>query len=441
MKREEFDQLAAAVCTQTQGADRVLLKLQAENSDFIRFNHAKVLQPTKVAQIHGTVSVVSGKSRAEGTVSLSGDLHRDSQALLTERSRLAAQLKDVPEDPYLLLPDSVTNTEREEHGKLPSPRELIGAITTQASGCDWVGFYAGGVIQHAFADSRGQRNWHSVENFQCDWSVYQNADKAVKASYAGGNWDPRIFSERMADSITRSKLLAQPAKKLSPGAYKVYLSPVAMADILGTLGWGGFGAKGLKTGVSSLIKLHRGEVRLNEAVHLSEQTRSSAVAQFQDDGFVKPEKVDLVSSGRAVGTLVSPRSAAEFGMPSTASTPDESPDALSLLPGSLDPADVLRQLDQGVWISNLHYLNYSDRQACRITGMTRFACWWVENGKLVAPIEVMRFDDSVLRILDSGLLHLTSQAEIVPDSRTYGARQLGSISTPGAIVQGFCLTL
>ena len=73
--------------------------------------------------------------------------------------------------------------------------------------------------------------------------------------------------------------------------------------------------------------------------------------------------------------------------------------------------------------------------------MTRFACWWVEDGKLVAPIQVMRFDDSFLRMFGEGLVALTDVAELVPDAATYGARQLGSVTAPGAIVEGFCLTL
>ena len=31
---------------------------------------------------------------------------------------------------------------------------------------------------------------------------------------------------------------------------------------------------------------------------------------------------------------------------------------------------------------NLHYLNWSDNIGGRITGMTRYACFWVENGEI-----------------------------------------------------------
>ena len=53
----------------------------------------------------------------------------------------------------------------------------------------------------------------------------------------------------------------------------------------------------------------------------------------------------------------------------------------------------------------------------------------------------MRFDDSLLRMFGEGLVALTSEAELVPDNGTYGARTLRSVSAPGAIVEGFRLTL
>ncbi|MDB5893277.1 MAG: hypothetical protein JWQ88_808 [Rhodoferax sp.] len=435
-----FKQLADAVCTPVAGVDRVLLNFSAEQSDFIRFNHARVRQATQVDQRFATVSVVAGLRRADGSTSLSGDLHRDAERLLDERDALVAQLPFIPEDPYLMLPDVVQNTERIEEGNLASAVAVIEAVAQHAGEADFVGFYAGGGVQRAFADSRGQRNWHSVRSFNFEWCIYQAADKAVKAAYAGTDWRGDALAARIRDSAERSALLAQPARVLPPGAYRVYFSPVAMADLLGTLSWGGFGLKAVKTGVSSLVLLHRDGQRLNERVDLAEATATGTAPSFQGDGFVRPDAVLLLRAGQVANTLVSPRSSREYGVPNNAGS-GESPEALALQPGDMPAAEVLQRLGTGVWISNLHYLNYSDRQACRITGMTRFACWWVEDGRLVAPIQVMRFDDSLLRMLGEGLVALTDEAELVPEAATYGSRQLGGITTPGAIVDGFCLTL
>ena len=436
-----FKQLADLVCALPDGIDRVLLNFSAEQSDFIRFNHAKVRQATQVDQRYATVSVVRGLCRADGSLSLSGDVQRDAERLLAERATLIDQLPFIPEDPYLLLPDTLQDTERDEQGEVPNAVSVIDAVAQHAGGVDFVGFYAGGGVQRAFADSRGQRNWHSVRSFNFEWCIYQAADKAVKAAYAGTHWSDAELATRIRDSAARSALLAQPARVLSPGAYRVYFSPVAVADLLGTLSWGGFGLKAVKTGVSSLIKMHRDGLRLDTRIDLAEATGSGTAPRFQGDGFVKPDAVPLVTAGVVADTLVSPRSAREYGQPTNGSGGGESPEALALQPGDLPAADVLARLGTGVWISNLHYLNYSDRQACRMTGMTRFACWWVEDGKLVAPIPVMRFDDSLLRMFGEGLVALTDVAELVPDAATYSARQLGSVTAPGAIVEGFCLTL
>ena len=101
----------------------------------------------------------------------------------------------------------------------------------------------------------------------------------------------------------------------------------------------------------------------------------------------------------------------------------------------------LAALGTGLWVSNLWYLNYSDRPACRLTGLTRFACLWVEDGQPVEPIGVMRFDDSFLRMFGEGLVGLGDRAELIAESGTYLERQLGSLSTPGALVDGWRLTL
>jgi hypothetical protein len=53
----------------------------------------------------------------------------------------------------------------------------------------------------------------------------------------------------------------------------------------------------------------------------------------------------------------------------------------------------------------------------------------------------MRFDDSLPRMFGSGLVALTKDPELVPDSLTYGERQLRSVTAPGALVEGFRFTL
>ena len=85
--------------------------------------------------------------------------------------------------------------------------------------------------------------------------------------------------------------------------------------------------------------------------------------------------------------------------------------------------------------------NYSDRAAGRMTGMTRFATFWVSKGKIAAPLNVMRFDESIYRIFGENLIGLTAESELLLDPETYFSRSTASVRTPGALIEDFTFTL
>src|SRR5436309_1812581 len=97
---------------------------------------------------------------------------------------------------------------------------------------DFVGFYAGGTIYRGFANSLGQRNWHEVDSFNFDWSIYRQTDQAVKTSYAGFGWSPVEFAAKMQRASEQVELLALPVRKIEPGEYRAYLAPRALVEIM-----------------------------------------------------------------------------------------------------------------------------------------------------------------------------------------------------------------
>jgi predicted Zn-dependent protease len=139
--------------------------------------------------------------------------------------------------------------------------------------------------------------------------------------------------------------------------------------------------------------------------------------------------------------LTSPRSAREFGLRSNAASDHESPESLRVSPGTMPAAGALALLGTGLSVSNLWYLNWSDRNAARATGMTRFACLWVEDGEPVAPIEAMRFDDGVYRLLGDALEALGDVAHPMPSTDSYDGRALAGIEAPAALLSSMRFAL
>ena len=109
--------------------------------------------------------------------------------------------------------------------------------------------------------------------------------------------------------------------------------------------------------------------------------------------------------------------------------------------GNLNENDISKKIDKGVFLNNLHYLNWSDNIGGRITGMTRYACFWIENGEIVAPIENMRFDDTIYNIFGNHLESVTENSQFIPDTGTYSGRSFGGTDCPGILLNSFSLTL
>jgi predicted Zn-dependent protease len=436
-----FYQLADHLNSRTAAGEVFLAYLSAEESNFVRFNKNAVRQAGSVKQMLLTISLIANNRRADARITLMGEADNDKALCDAALDSLRRTLPELPEDPYLIYNTTPQSSEHIGTASLPTDAEMLEQITAAGQGRDLVGIFASGSIIKGFANSLGQRNWHRVENFNFDWCLYHTADKAVKNSYAGTHWNSDAFRQKMQSSITQLDILKRPAKTLTPGQYRAYLTPSALNEIVGLMSWGGFGAKSQRNKQSPLLKLEDGSMSLDRGVSLTEATAEGVAAMFNGDGFTKAPTVALIADGKHAGALISPRTAKEFNIATNGANASETPESMAMAAGSLKRDDILQTLDTGLMIGNLWYLNYSDRGSCRMTGMTRFATFWVENGEIIAPINVMRFDDSAYRVLGENLVGLTEERDWLLDAGSYGERSTGSAHLPGAVVKDFQLTL
>ena len=411
-----------------------------EASEFVRFNHAKVRQAGQVQQASLNLKLINDGRHADLGITLAGEPELDRQRLADGLQQLRETLPLLPQDPYLLLNHNAWQSSNEQTRPLPELAQVLEDISQAAHGVDLVGFYAAGPISRGFASSSGAFGWHQANSFNFDFSLFHVNGEAVKASYAGHTWDSAEFAARFQQAREQLEFLGRPLHKLAPGQYRAYLAPAAIEEIISIITWGGFSAQAIASKGSSLQKLYAGEQSLSPLVTVAEQISGSLSQAFSTEGYPRGD-VTLIKAGKADGQLINSRSAAEYGLSTNGASSDESPSALQMAAGSLAQADILKQLGTGLYISNLWYLNYSDLPAARLTGMTRFATFWVEDGEIKAPVSTMRFDDSVYNLLGAQLEALTDDRELLLSASTYSQRNTASNLLPGALVKRLTLTL
>lgn len=436
--RQHFEALLAHLDSQLQAGEGFTLEYQAEASDFIRFNHARVRQAGQVQQVYATLALYQGERHGDFELALSGVIDDDLPHLDQALQRLRAVLPTLADDPYLRLNREAWRSETATGEAVQHSEAAIAQINEAAAGLDLVGFYAAGPQYQGFASSWGAFGWHGASSFNFEFSLFHENGQAVKSSYAGEQWDAQAFARKLAFAREQLEHLGKPAHELKPGAYRAYLTPAALEELFGLFAWG-FSAEALATGGSPLQRLFAGNASLSDKVTLDERIEGGLAPAFTREGPRQPLR--LVSQGKAGERLVSSRSAAEHGLIANGAGSGEYPFSLQLHGGELEEGEILQRLGTGLYIGNLWYSNFSDLPAGRLTGMTRFATFWVEDGRIQAPVNTMRFDDSLFDFLGANLEALTREPELLLPSGTYGARQTGSMALPGALLSRFTLTL
>lgn len=438
--QEHFYRLVDEACGLLEGDEVVLCNFASEDSDFVRFNGGLLRQPGRVTRHEISLDLIRGQRHAAGSAPVSGDIEMDKAALGELVKDLREKRQHVPEDPHLMFATEVNSTEQAAENRLPDSGDAVEQILPACKGLDLVGIFSAGAIHRGFANSLGQRNWFASYSFDFDWSLYHAGDKAVKSRYAGFEWRSDEFERKLQQAKKQLKVLSREPLTIERGGYRVFLTPKALSDFVRMLGYG-FGLEARRTKHTPLLKMLEGEKRLSEKVTLIENTREGLAQNFQSQGFVRPGNVTLIRGGELAEPLVSPRSAKEYGVETNGANSGEAPESLDMAAGDISEGNALERLGTGVFVSDLHYLNYSDVPGCRITGLTRFATLWVENGEIKAPVNVMRFDDTAYRVLGENLVGLTKERELLPSSSTYQWRSTSSIRLPGAVVDDFKLTL
>jgi predicted Zn-dependent protease len=446
----------------------LMLQFDAEQSDYVRFNQARVRQAGRVQSIKLTLVLVEKRSEGQAAqmhFSLSATAHAATDRALCSQAleRLQSLISEASPDPLLLFNETPSNSEQILDGDLPEIDEMVSTIeaATLAQGhTDLVGFLALGPRARGLLSSLGASHFQSRESYFFDFSVYAGGlvfpkpapirDKAVKQSIADTHWRPERVKALIQEAAQQSQVLLHSAKKLAPGYYRAWLAPAAVVDLLEMMSWGGFSLNSLRRGNSPLERAYgglTGEIpgaersKFSPLFTLSDCPGDAGVPRFQSEGFIGPQAVPLIVQGEASNLLVSPRSAQEFLTPHNGYDQAEAPRALKLFPGQLDEKRAMQALGTGLYISNLWYLNFSDRVRCGVTGMTRFASLWVENGVPVAPLSAMRIDDSLYEIFGEQLEALGSVVHAIPNVSTYDQRAFGATYAPGALVKALRLTL
>ena len=435
-----FKKISDLLFNALESSEILILNFDAEETDFVRYNKSKIRQAGRVHQVSLDINLIKKGKTLRSSLRLSTEYNKDKTLLVRTLFFLRREVNELPKDPYLIYEKNINSSNIIDDQGL-NAQDMSSRILDISSSHDMVGILSSGKIIKGFANSLGQFNWHESDSFNFDWSLYDDNGKAVKQNYADRKWNQDTFTRLYAESAQQLSVISNDEQKVEPGSYRVYLSPSALNEIIDMMSWGGFSYKANKIGSSPLHLMAKGDREFNKSVSFSEDLSNGISPKFHSDGFIKPNNTELITEGKYQKSLISPRSALEYSVKHNAAEDYESPVSIKLETGKINSKKILETLGTGIYLNNLWYLNFSDRNNARVTGLTRFGCFYVKDGELIGPINTMRFDETMYNIFGTKLAGLTNEQQLLMDTSTYEQRSVHSSTIPGAIVEDFRLTL
>jgi len=436
-----FNQLSESLFSELNSGENLILSFDGEKSQFIRFNHAKVRQTGLVDDADLGLKFILNNRSVHGGFTVSGNFDIDVARGQSEIVRMRLEAQEIPEDPFVVFPENAGSSHDIKSSKSLPFENAIDAILPAMSGMDFVGIWANGKMFRGNANNLGQKHWFETDSFSLDYSLVTPEHQMVKGSFAGNNWDQNEYESYVNKSREKLSLMDRKPVKINTGNYRTWFESAAVSDFLGMFSWNGISEASLRQGCSGFGRMRHDDIRLSPKFSVIEDFSPGFCPKFNSNGEVSAEKLSLIENGELKNTLVSSRSAKEYGVKSNSAESGEYLRSPNMAVGSLNHNDVVSEIGKGLYLSNIHYLNWSDNAGGRITGLTRYACFWVENGEIVAPIETMRFDDSFYNFFGERLLEVEDKSSVNPEVETYGGRSLGATTCPGILVDDFALTL
>jgi predicted Zn-dependent protease len=446
----EIESLTKTLFDELENSEResLTLAINGEDTHYLRFNQARVRQTGTVSQLSASLTFQTRSapghpiSEATREIELTGNFPLDLTRLKEALQLLRAEAIHLPPNPFSAWPEGNSKSRSSNSGKCLPLETAAKEVLEPAQGMDFTGIASSGRLIRIVATSTGIFHSFTTDQTTVDFSAISSKGRAFKGEWAGRNWDPESYLKKLHHARSILPILERDPIHVPRGEHRTFLDHAAVGDLIAMLSWGTIGEEAIRQGDSALARIRNGEeAGFSPLVDLTEDFQDGSCPAFNARGELAAPTTVLFKQGKLINTLVNTRSAREYNIPTNHANLAETLRSPRLSGGSLLREHAMSSLGTGLWLSNLHYLNWSDQPAGRITGMTRHACLWVEDGKPVAPIENLRFDDTLFRLLGSEVEAFTQEVESLPETATYKQRELGTTITPGALLKSMRYTL
>ncbi|GAA2009269.1 putative Zn-dependent protease [Nakamurella flavida] len=427
-------------------ADAVEVTVLGRAGEYTRFAGDRIHQPQDITELTVSVkAIVNGHAARAATTSLDRVAETARAAADLARGRAAAA--GAPGHATVGTPGPLPELSlwHEDTAAFDAGARVALAGRAMRGGAEVGGVAAGmigraltqiavatssGTAVHAEATEASGSLTVSVDGGTAHWVDLHRSSDALRAGDA-------------IDAAVRRALAGRGRMPMPDGEFTVVLGPQAAGELLGFLPDVGFSGELAAAGVG--VCTDPGARRASELITVGDDALAPVGlpipfdfegtpkqrVPFLQTGVVGRPVTDLATAAALGETVNGGRST---GHAHIAREEVPSPVAANIVmpAGPTPEADLIAGVERGVYVERFWYTRLVDRQASTITGVSRDACFLIEDGELAAPVDTGRFTQSVLGFLGS-VDGVGDQVRSQPVMNVWN----GSVSAPALRGSGF----
>jgi predicted Zn-dependent protease len=388
-------------------AEQTEVLIMSGDSGLTRFANSYIHQNVAERNVGLRVRAVVGKRIG---VASCNDLSQGVLERVVESALTIAKLQ--PENPdFISLPNPAPIAEVQAFDEAtaafsPQARaKAVGVICQLAVGNGLIasGAFTTGGFELTVANSLGIFAYYATTSADINTVIMSDDSAGYAAATA---WRVgEINTEAISSEAVEKALRSRHPRELPPGRYPVILEEYAVADMMSTLAYLGFGALSVQEGRSFMTDRF-GEQIMNPTISIWDDGLDSTglPMPFDFEG-VPRQRVDLIKEGVAAAVVYDSYTAGREGKASTGhglpapNTFGPIPTHMFMAPGEASKEEMLASIERGLWVTRFHYTRPVHPKLAIITGMTRDGTFLIEKGEMAYPIKNLRFTQSYIEAL------------------------------------------
>jgi len=277
-----------------------------------------------------------------------------------------------------------------------------------------------------FLNSSGLEKMYFVSPVMLETKAVSKKNNVSVINSYGGN-DLSNFS--LEDYIKQLELKISGADldiiDIEPGKYDVIISPQALAEFLSHYSFGFYGQV-LDKG-RSFFEGKMDKKVLPDKVSISSTPNAEGMITYpyNGDGHIARD-TEFIKNGVFKNFVMDHYYSKKLNMEKNGSVGVA---AIKMEKGDTSIEDMIRNTERGLYISNLHYMNFINMKETSVTGLTRDGTFLIENGKIKNVVNNLRFTEKINDIFKN-IVGIENKLYTIPSSSNYGDFSISSSRVP-----------